>query len=56
MKQKKRSVCCNILMKFIKFTELLSPKFGASKRKVYDIFFKIQSSKGKFEGFVHDES
>ena len=45
MKQKKRSVCCNILMKFIKFTELLSPKFGASKRKVYDILLKFNHPK-----------
>lgn len=46
MKQKqKKSVCCNILMKFIKFTELLSPKFGASKRKVYDILLKFNHPK-----------
>lgn len=46
MKQKKkRSVCCNILMKSIKFTELLSPKFGASKRKVCDILLKFNHPK-----------
>lgn len=44
-KTKKRSVCCNILIKFIKFTEFLSPKFGASKRKVYDILLKFNHPK-----------
>ena len=32
-------------MKFIKFSELLSPKFGASKRKVYDILLKFNHPK-----------
>lgn len=43
--KKKRSVCCKLLMKFIKFSELLSPKFGASKRKVYDILLKFNHPK-----------
>ena len=32
-------------MKSIKFTELLSPKFGASKRKVCDILLKFNHPK-----------